>query len=125
MVSRGQFDADPLTEAGRGFAQIDRDIPGPARYHAHELSLAGAGLALFFSGEYRDLDLPLGWVGSLLFVAAVWFCVDAVQRIPRSEAEGEIAPGEWQAWVGVAFLGAVIVALLLSLDVSIRFYSPI
>lgn len=81
------------------------------------LVLAGAGLALFFSGEYRDLGLPLGWVGSVLFVAAVWFCVDAVQRIPRSEAEGEIAPGEWQAWIGVAFVGAVIVASLLDADV--------
>lgn len=77
------------------------------------LLLAGVGLALFFSGEYRDFGLPLGWVGSLLFVAAVWFCVDALHRIPRSEEEAMIAPGEWQAWIGVAFVGAVIAALLL------------
>ena len=81
------------------------------------LALAGVGLELFFSGEYRDLGLPLGWVGTVLFVAAVWFCVDAVQRIPRSDAEGEIAPGEWQAWVGVAFVGSMLVASLLHADV--------
>lgn len=77
------------------------------------LALAGAGLALFFSGGYRDLGLPLGWFGGLLFVAAVWFLVDAVHRIPRSEEEGEIAPGEWQAWVGLAFATALLAAMLL------------
>ncbi len=74
------------------------------------LLLAGVGLALFFSGDYRDLPLPLGWVGTVVFVAAVWFCVDALHRIPRSEDEARIAPGEWQAWVGLAFVGAVLAA---------------
>ena len=80
------------------------------------LLLAGVGLALFFGGEYRDFDLPLGWVGTVLFVAAVWFCVDAVHRIPHSEDEAAVAHGEWQAWIGVAFVGAVIVASLLKAD---------
>lgn len=80
------------------------------------LVLAGVGLALFFGGEHRDLGLPLGWVGTVLFIAAVWFCVDAVHRIPHSEDEAAIAHGEWQAWIGVAFVGAVIVASLLRAD---------
>lgn len=74
--------------------------------------LAGVGLALFFSGDYRDIPFPLGWLGSFLFVAAVWFCVDAIHRIPHSDDEAQIAPGEWQAWIGVAFVGAVIVTSL-------------
>ena len=72
------------------------------------LALAGVGLVLFFSGEYRDLGLPLGWFGSVLFIASVWFAVDAVHRLPRSDDEGTLAPGEWQAWVGLAFVGAVV-----------------
>lgn len=76
------------------------------------LLLAGTGLVLFFSGEYRDLGLPLGWFGSVLFIASVWFAVDAVHRVPRSEDEGVIAPGEWQAWVGLAFATALVVAML-------------
>lgn len=80
------------------------------------LLLAGLGLGLFFSGEYRDLPLPLGWVGTALFVGGVWLCVDAVHRIPLSEDEAHIAPGEWQAWVGVAFVGAVIASCLLHAD---------
>ena len=81
------------------------------------LLLAGVGLALFFGGEYRDFDLPLGWVGTVLFIAAVWLCVDAVHRIPHSDDEAAVAHGEWQAWIGVAFVGAVIVASLLKADV--------
>ena len=80
------------------------------------LLLAGVGLALFFSGEYRDIPFPAGWIGTFLFVAAVWFCVDAVHRIPHSEEEAMVAPGEWQAWIGVAFVGAVIAASLLNAD---------
>lgn len=80
------------------------------------LALAGAGLILFFSGGYRDLGLPLGWFGGLLFVAAVWFFVDALHRIPRSDEETAIAPGEWQAWVGLAFASALVVAAALGVD---------
>lgn len=76
------------------------------------LALAGVGLVLFFSGEYRDLGLPLGWFGSVLFIASVWFAVDAVHRLPRSDDEGTLAPGEWQAWVGLAFATALVVAML-------------
>lgn len=79
------------------------------------LVLAGVGLALFFSGEYRDIPLPLGWIGTLLFVAAIWFCVDLVGRVPHSDEELAIAPGEWQAWIDIAFAGAVIAALLLKM----------
>lgn len=74
------------------------------------LLLAGVGLALFFSGEYRDIPFPLGGLGMLLFVAAVWFAVARLHDAPLGEQEARVAPGEWQAWIGVAFVGAVIVA---------------
>src|SRR5690606_41571382 len=81
------------------------------------LVVAGVGLALFFGGEYRDIGFPLGWIGTFLFVAAVWYCVDLVHRVPHSDDEAVIAPGEWQAWVGVAFGGAVIAAAAPAADV--------
>ncbi|MEO6155627.1 MAG: hypothetical protein ABIP16_07865 [Thermomonas sp.] len=77
------------------------------------LVLAGVGLGLFFSGEYRDIPFPVGWIGTFLFVAAVWFSVDALHRVPQSDAEARIAHGEWQAWIGVAFVGAVIAVTLM------------
>ena len=81
------------------------------------LLLAGIGLGLFFSGDYRDIPFPVGWLGTCLFVAAVWFCVDLIHRVPHSEDEARIAPGEWQAWIGVAFVGAVIASTLINVDV--------
>lgn len=77
------------------------------------LLLAGVGLALFFSGEYRDIPLPLGWLGTCLFVVAVWFCVAQLHDTAQGEEEAQVAPGEWQAWVGVAFVGAVIAASMM------------
>jgi len=90
--------------------------PSPRTQLIACLLLAGVGLALFFTGEYRDIPFPAGWVGTFLFVAAVWFFVDALHRIPHSEDEAAIAHGEWQAWIGVAFVGAVIVASLINAD---------
>ena len=81
------------------------------------LLAAGVGLALFFSGDYHDIPFPLGWIGTFLFVAAVWFCVAALQRMPHSDEEAVIAPGEWQAWIGIAFVGAVLVATIGSMHV--------
>ena len=87
------------------------------------LVAAGVGLALFFSGEYRDVPLPdalspggfpLGWAGMVVFVAATWYAVAALHRLPHSDAEAEVAPGEWQAWIGLAFVGAVLVAMIAS-----------
>jgi uncharacterized membrane protein len=83
------------------------------------LLLAGAGLVMFFGDDYRALGLPLGFVGVWLFIAAVWFFVDAVHRVPRSEAELGVAPREWQAWVGLAFVSAILVAMLLQADAFI------
>lgn len=80
------------------------------------LLLAGAGLWLFYGDGIELVGMSFGFVGVWLFCAGVWILVDAVHRIPRSEAELEIAPGEWQAWVGAAFLAAVLVAIVLEAD---------
>ena len=66
------------------------------------LLLAGVGLALFFTGEYRDIPLPLGWLGTFLFVVAVWFCVDAVHRVPHSDEEADMLRAEN---LGKVFMG--------------------
>lgn len=63
----------------------------PRSWFVTWLALAGVGLALFFTGEYRNLDLPLGWLGLGLFVAAAWFAVSKLHAIPRSDEEQQLA----------------------------------
>lgn len=74
------------------------------------LLLAGLGLILFFAGELHTLGyaLPIGFVGPWLFVVSVWFFVDAVYSVPASEQEQMLPPGEWQAWIEVAFICAIL-----------------
>jgi len=89
------------------------------------LVLAGFGLVLFFGNNYRSWDMPLDWIGTVLFVASVWFFVDALHRVPHLATELAIAPQEWQAWVGLAFCSACLVAIWIYLPaftahVSIR-----
>lgn len=74
------------------------------------LLLAGSGLILFFAGELHALDyaLPIGFVGPWLFVVGVWFFVDAVYSVPASEQEQMLPPGEWQAWIELAFICAIL-----------------
>jgi L-asparagine transporter-like permease len=76
------------------------------------LLLAGAGLTLFFDGFGHVLGDSLGFVGVWLFIPAVWYLVDALHRLERTDAELAIAPGEWQAWVGLAFMTVVLAAML-------------
>ncbi|MDQ2701521.1 MAG: hypothetical protein M3Y70_01630 [Pseudomonadota bacterium] len=80
------------------------------------LVLAGTGSWMFFGDGIELAGTSLGFAGAWLFVAAVWFFVDAVHRIPRSDAELAIAPGEWDAWIGTAFLAAVLAAIVFDAD---------
>lgn len=80
------------------------------------LGLSGVGLALFFGGSFGGVGLPFEGMGMLLLTVGTWYSVDALHRAPASESESAIAPGEWQAWVGVAFVGAILVSMLLGAD---------
>ena len=80
------------------------------------LLAAGVGLGLFFSGGPHGLPLPFGWLGTLLFVVAVWFAVGEVLDGRRDEDELRIPAAEWQAWIGMAFLGVILVVLFRSLS---------
>lgn len=76
------------------------------------LSLAGMGLGLFFWGAVGGRGLPFEGIGLLLLSVGTWVSVDALHRAPASEGEAAVAPGEWQAGVGVAFVGAILAVML-------------
>jgi len=48
--------------------------------------------------------LDLGKWGTALLVTVAWVSLYAVSRMPVGEAERGASPGEWKAWVGVAFM---------------------
>ena len=86
------------------------------------LSMSGLGLGLFFVGAIGGYGLPVEGLGMALLSVGTWISVDALHRAPPSEGEAAVAPGEWQAWVGVAFVGAILAVMLGSAD---GFGSPV
>jgi L-asparagine transporter-like permease len=84
------------------------------------LIVAGIGLTVFFGHGFRpwfdSLALPYELIGASLLIAATWFFVDAVQRVPADESLSPIAPGEWQSWVGVVFCAALLGSMLVALQ---------
>lgn len=80
------------------------------------LALSGLGLAVFFGGAIGGLGLSFEGLGTLLLLVGTWYSVDALHRLPASEEESAIAPGEWRAWVGVAFAGAILGSMLVGVE---------
>lgn len=68
--------------------------------------LIGAMLAFWalLAGPDTLAGIDLGKWGTALLVAVAWISMYAVSRAPVGEAERGVSPGEWKAWVGVAFM---------------------
>jgi hypothetical protein len=68
--------------------------------------LVGAMLAFWalLAGPDVLFGVDLGKWGTALLVAVAWVSMFAVSRTPPGEAERSLSPGEWKAWVGVAFM---------------------
>lgn len=68
--------------------------------------LVGAMVAFWalLAGPDRLAGVDLGKWGTALLVTVAWVSMYAVSRVPVGEAERGVSPGEWKAWVGVAFM---------------------
>jgi hypothetical protein len=68
--------------------------------------LVGAMLAFWalLAGPDVLFGVDLGKWGTALLVAVAWVSMFAVSQTPPGEAERSLSPGEWKAWVGVAFM---------------------
>lgn len=68
--------------------------------------LIGAMLAFWalLAGPDTLAGGDLGKWGTALLVTVAWVSMYAVSRLPVGEAERGVSPGEWKAWVGVAFM---------------------
>ena len=82
--------------------------------------LLGVGLLAFWAllaGPSTLLGVDLGKVGTATLVLLAWGALYAISRMPPGEAERGLAPGEWRAWVGVAFMLAATGYFLARADV--------
>ena len=82
--------------------------------------LLGVGLLAFWAllaGPSTLLGVDLGKVGTATLVLLAWGALYAISRMPQGEAERGLAPGEWRAWVGVAFMLAATGYFLARADV--------
>ncbi|WP_157074040.1 hypothetical protein [Pseudoxanthomonas mexicana] len=68
--------------------------------------LVGAMLAFWalLAGPDVLFGVDLGKWGTALLVTVAWVSLFAVSQTPPGEVERGLSPGEWKAWVGVAFM---------------------
>jgi len=75
------------------------------------LGLLVVGLLAFWAllaGPDVLVGVDLGKWGTALLIAVAWVSMYAVSRTPLGEVERGVSPGEWKAWVGVAFMLAAV-----------------
>ena len=81
------------------------------------LAVAGLALWMLLAGSGRLFGIDIGTLGMVLLVAAAWTSLAAVSTMPRGEFEQGIAPGEWQARIGLVFMVVAVVYFLARLHV--------
>ena len=72
------------------------------------LAVAGTGLWLLL-GSGRAFGYDIGGLGMALLIGCTWMALYAVSTTPRGEFEQGVSPGEWRAWIGLAFMLAATV----------------
>lgn len=74
------------------------------RWHgAGLLAVAGFGLWLLL-GSGRVFGADVGGLGVALLIGVTAVSMRAVSRMPTGEFERAVSPGEWKAWIGLAFM---------------------
>lgn len=69
----------------------------------------GIALSMLVAGRGAVLGVDIGMLGSALLCVTAWIALYAVSKMPGDALEGDIAPGEWQAWIGTVFMGVATV----------------
>lgn len=67
------------------------------------LAIAGVSLWLLLAGPSRLLGFDTGNIGIVLLMGGMWVSLYTVSRASRDDLEVAGSPGEWKAWLGLAF----------------------
>lgn len=79
------------------------------------VAVAGLGFWMFAAGPREVLGFDPGHVGLLALIASLWVSLWWVSRVPVEQLDATASPAEWEAWVGLMFLGLAIIYLLIKL----------
>ena len=75
--------------------------------------LAFVAFWMLLAGPDELLGIDLGGFGIGLAALVAWSAIHGISVAPRGELDDAVSPGEWKAWIGVAF-SALVAGYLLS-----------
>lgn len=79
------------------------------------LLLAAAALWLMLAGSGQLLGIDLGQLGTIALVAVAWVTLYRLSYGTPDAAEESVSPGEWRAWIGLAFMLIAVIYFLAKL----------
>lgn len=80
----------------------------PLRLLASLLAAAGA-LWLMIAGSGQLLGFDLGQLGSVALVTVAWVSLYQLGHGSSGALDEAVSPGEWRAWIGLAFMLAAVI----------------
>ena len=79
--------------------------------------LAFVAFWMLLAGPDQVLGIDLGGFGVGLAALVAWAAIHGISVAPRGELDDAVSPGEWKAWIGLAFTALVAGYLLSKRDV--------
>jgi len=79
--------------------------------------LAFVAFWMLLAGPDKVLGIDLGGFGIGLAALVAWSAIHGISAAPRGELDEAVSPGEWRAWIGLAFSLLVAGYLLAKSDV--------
>lgn len=81
------------------------------------LAAAGMGLWLLLAGVESVSGLDVGGIGFAILVLSAWSALHGVWRLSLTEAELQVSPAEWNAWIGTVFMAVAVVYFVVRVQV--------
>lgn len=67
------------------------------------VGLAMVAFWILLAGPREILGIELGGFGIGLSALVAWAAIHGITAAPRGELDENVSPGEWKAWIGLAF----------------------
>lgn len=78
--------------------------------------VGGLGLWLLIAGPRNLLGFDGGNASIALLAAVTWTSLYLLGTTPRTDIDAVVSPGEWKAWIGVAFMAVAVAYFVIHLQ---------